>query len=174
MRQTCTPASDSLRWAPGGHRRISSNALGSRQTCRGRHQRTTRWLMSHERRPSFSGGSRGWRSLSRSMVRAASPALKTGGNEAALAALRSPPATRTANCRGACGSARRSVVGAPRAAAWRDDARRRSWCGARLGGAEWFFAIDRNLSSIFSRIVPLAFRCLPRSNRNGRGARDVT
>jgi hypothetical protein len=55
--------------------------------------------MSHERRPSFSGvagrpKSRGWRPLSRSMVRGASPALKSG-DEAALAALRSPPATRT-------------------------------------------------------------------------------
>ena len=55
--------------------------------------------MSNERRPSFSGmaprpKSRGWRPLSRSMVRAASPTLKSG-DEAALAALRSPPAQRT-------------------------------------------------------------------------------
>ena len=56
--------------------------------------------MAHERRPSFSGmagprpKSRGWRPLSRSMVRASSPAVKSG-DQAALAALRLPPAQRT-------------------------------------------------------------------------------
>ena len=63
--------------------------------------------MSRERRPSFveagsrtgsragsrPGGSRGWR-ISRSMLRAASPTLKSG-DEAALAALRVPPAQRS-------------------------------------------------------------------------------
>ena len=64
--------------------------------------------MSRERRPSFvgeagsrtgsragsrPGGSRGWR-ISRSMIRAASPTLKSG-DEAALAALRVPPAQRS-------------------------------------------------------------------------------
>ena len=63
--------------------------------------------MSRERRPSFveagsrtgsragsrPSGSRGWR-ISRSMIRAASPTLKSG-DEAALAALRVPPAQRS-------------------------------------------------------------------------------